>query len=85
MSNLALVFIGGLCGLLISMLGNYFILPRVLKSQGKKIPTSYNVPILGLDKQKIANLTKNAYRIQMPIVFTIAGAYGAVQVFGGVE
>ncbi|MDX8454033.1 hypothetical protein RFM98_14820 [Mesorhizobium sp. VK9D] len=85
MSDISAGFLGAVAGLLVALFGNVVVLPYVLRQQGRRISANYQAPVFGWDKQKVASLTRVAYRFLMPILFGFVGAVAAIQVFGGAE
>jgi hypothetical protein len=70
---------GAVVGLLIALLSNLFVLPRVLESQ-RRAPQSSS--FLG-SPEKLASATKLIYRVSMPLLFAVVGWIGAATLFGG--
>lgn len=85
MSDISAGLLGAGAGLLVAVFGNIVVLPYVLRQQGLRISANYQAPVLGWDKQKVASLTKAAYRFLVPILFGFVGAITAIKVFGGAE
>lgn len=85
MSDLTAGFLGAAAGLLAALFGNLVVLPYVLRHQDRRLAANYRAPITGWDKARLASRTRLVYRLQMPIVFAVVGAIGAMHVLGSGE
>jgi hypothetical protein len=83
--TVAIAAIGICVGLLVALFGNVAVLPFVLRQQAERLGSNGRVPLVGWDSERLAAMTKLAYRLVLPLVFAIVGAVAAVSVFGEVE
>lgn len=82
MSNLTLGFLGAVAGLSVALFGNVVLLPYVLRQQDRRLPAHYRTPVIGWDKQKIAQATRLAYWYLFPVFFGLFGVLVAFNMFG---
>jgi hypothetical protein len=85
MGTVTVAAIGICAGLLVALFGNVVVLPFVLRHQAERLGSHGRVPLFGWDSERLAMMTRFAYRLVLPLVFAIVGAVAAVSVFGEVE